>query len=78
MVYLAILDLYWWSGQDEKSISIVSKALKNGLINPELSFKLAKAYKRMYNLAQANKLMDSIIQIYPDNPEYSTFKKTLE
>ena len=76
--YLAILDLYWWSGQDKKSISIVSKALKNGLINPELSFKLAKAYKRMYNLAQANKLMDSIIQIYHDNPEYSTFKKTLE
>jgi len=76
--YLALLDLYWWSGQDEKSIALVAKALKNGLTNPELSFKLAKAYKRMNSLDQTATLIDSIIQVYPDNPEYLTFKKTLE
>ena len=76
--YLALLDLYWWSGQDEKSIALVAKALENGLTNPELSFKLAKAYKRMNSLDQTATLMDSIIQVYPNNPEYTSFKKTLE
>jgi phosphoglycerol transferase MdoB-like AlkP superfamily enzyme/tetratricopeptide (TPR) repeat protein len=76
--YLALLDLYWWSDQDKKAIELVSKALKNGLTNPELSFKLAKAYKRMESLEQTAALMDSIIQVYPNNPDYITFKKTLE
>ncbi|RLD29711.1 MAG: sulfatase [Bacteroidetes bacterium] len=76
--YLALLDLYWWSDQDNKAIALVSKALKNGLTNPELSFKLAKAYKRMESLDQTITLMDSIIQVYPNNPEYLTFKKSLE
>ncbi len=76
--YLALLDLYWWSKQDEKSIELVSKALKNGLTNPELSFKLAEAYKRMNSLENANKLMDSILEIYPENENYLTFKQTLK
>ena len=75
---MALLDLYWWSGQDEKSIAIISKALKNGITNPKLSFKLAKAYKRMDRLDQTTVLMDSIIQVYPNNSEYLTFKKSLE
>ena len=76
--YLALLDLYWWSGQDEKSVALVSKALKNGLTNPELSFKLAKAYQRMERIDQTAVLMDSIIKVYPNNSDYLTFKNTLE
>lgn len=76
--YLAILDLYWWSGQEQKSIQIFAQALNNGIINSEISFKMAKAYKRMDNLDQATKLMDSIIQIHTNNPNYLTFKETLK
>lgn len=76
--YLAILDLYWWSNQEKKSIQIFEKALENEMINPEISFKMAKAYQRMNSLDQTVKLMDSIIQIHPNNSEYLTFKKTLK
>lgn len=76
--YLAILDLYWWSEQEEKSIEILAKALENGIVNSEISFKMAKAYKRSENLVEAIKLMDSIIEIHPNNPEYLTFKNTLK
>lgn len=76
--YLALLDLYWWSGQDEKAEKIMKKALKNSMVNPEISFKMAKAYKRMNNLNEANKLIDSIIDIHPNNTEYLTFKRTLK
>lgn len=76
--YLAILDLYWWSNQEEKSQQIFAKALENEMINSEISFKMAKAYKRMDNLGEAIKLIDSIIKIHPDNPEYLTFKNTLK
>lgn len=76
--YLAILDMYWWSGQEEKSKLIFKQAVSNELLNPELSFKMAKAYKRMEHLDLAKKVMDSIIQIHPENADYITFKKTLE
>lgn len=76
--YSAILDMYWWSGQEEKSIQIFDQAIKNELESPELGFKMAKAHQRMNNLNQANKIMDSIITKYPDIPEYLTFKKTLK
>jgi len=76
--YLAILDMYWWSGQEEKSKLIFKQALSNELLNTELGFKMAKAYKRMENLDLANKVMDSIIVINPENTDYITFKKTLE
>ncbi len=77
-VYLALIDLYWWMHQDEKSISIAKKAYKNNLKNPNISFKLAKAYQRMNDLKQATKLMDSILQIYPENQNYITFKQSLK
>lgn len=75
-VYLALLDLYWWSGQEEKSKNIFLKALGNNMINPEISFKMVKAYKRMGSLDKANKLMDSIIKKHPNNLEYLKFKKS--
>jgi len=75
--YLALMDLYWWSNQDEKSIEIAKKAFQNDIENSDLSFKLAKAYARLQNLNKANMLMDSLIEINPQNADYKTFKQTL-
>lgn len=76
--YLAIMDLYWWSNQDEKSIGISKKAIENRIENPDISFKLAQAYQRMDNLNNANKIMDSILLVYPENEAFITFKKSLK
>ena len=76
--YLAILDLYWWSGQDDKSVKIFDQAKKNDVLNPEISFKMAKAYKRIDRTEFAMTLIDSIIKIHPNNSDYLTFKKSLK
>ncbi|MFD1161590.1 sulfatase-like hydrolase/transferase [Hwangdonia seohaensis] len=76
--YLALLDMYWWSGQEHKSEAIFKKAIKNKIKEPELSFKMAQAYLRNQNTKQAIKLMDSIINKHPNNTNYLTFKKTLQ
>jgi phosphoglycerol transferase MdoB-like AlkP superfamily enzyme len=76
--YLALLDLYWWSNQDEKSIAVAKKAAENGIENPNIPFKLAKAYQRMNNLDDATKIMDSILKLNPENKEFLTFKKYLK
>ncbi|GAA3595568.1 sulfatase-like hydrolase/transferase [Flavivirga amylovorans] len=75
--YLAILDMYWWSGQDDKSVQIFNQAMKNDVLNPDISFKMAKAYSRLDRTEYAIKLMDSIIKIHPNNSDYLTFKKGL-
>ena len=76
--YLALMDVYWWSSQDEKTIEIAKIAAKNNIENSELSFKLAKAHARLQNLYKANTIMDSIINIYPENVDYKNFKQTLK
>ena len=76
--YKALLDLYWWSDQNEKAIAIAKKATDNEIKNPDIQFKLAQAYQRMDNLNGANKLMDSILKLYPENKEYLTFKHSLQ
>ena len=76
--YLAIMDLYWWSDQDEKSIEIAQRAIKNKVENGDLGFKLAKAYQRMNNLEQSKKVMDSLLVAFPNNAEYKTFNQTLK
>ncbi|MGM5469425.1 sulfatase-like hydrolase/transferase [Flavobacteriaceae bacterium LMO-SS05] len=76
--YLALFDLYWWSNQDEKSEGIFKLALKNNLVDPDISFKMAKAYSRMHNTEQAKTLMDSILKTNLDNSDYLTFKQTLQ
>lgn len=75
--YLALLDIYWWSNQDIKGISIAKKGLKNKIDNPELGIKLAKAYQRTNNLIMANKTIDSLLKKQPDNKELVKIKKTL-
>ncbi len=76
--YLALLDLYWWSNQDEKSINITKQAIENGIINSDISFKLAKAYQRLNNLEESKMIMDSISRIHPENVDYKSFKQSLE
>ncbi|MEP5339325.1 MAG: LTA synthase family protein [Algibacter sp.] len=76
--YMALLDLYWWSEQDGKAEAIYKQVLSKKILNPEISFKVAKAFNRLENNEAANKLMDSIIKIHPNNKEYSTFKTTLK
>tara|TARA_R110002049_G_scaffold165726_1_gene331627 strand:- start:6904 stop:9327 length:2424 start_codon:yes stop_codon:yes gene_type:complete len=77
-VYLAILDMYWWSEQEEKSIAIYNTAIKNKITNSEISFKMAKAYQRMGHTDFAQKLIDSIVKIQPENSNYLTFKESLK
>ena len=76
--YLAILDLYWWSSQDEKGVEIGKKALKNNIKNPIISFKLAKAYDRLNKKAAAIKILDSLIKIHPKNKEFKAYRKGLK
>jgi lipoteichoic acid synthase len=76
--YLAIMDVYWWSGQNKKAVEIGKKALSNQVNDPELAYKLAQAYKRMNNSKDTNKTIDSLLKIYPDNNNYVTFKKSLK
>ncbi|MDO9275026.1 MAG: sulfatase-like hydrolase/transferase [Lutibacter sp.] len=76
--YLALLDLYWWSKQDEKALNIAEKAKEHEIKNPEIGFKLAQAHKRMNNLGKAIKLIDSILKLHPKNQTYLTFKNSLK
>lgn len=76
--YLALMDVYWWSGQNEKGIAIAKKAMKNDVKTPELGLKLAQAYKRTNNLSKSNKIIDSIIKKYPKNDDFLNFKKSLK
>lgn len=75
--YLALLDLYWWSSQNEKSIELVEKAKERGIDNDEIAFKLARAYRTLNKNDMALKLMDSILKKDPTNHEYIKFKKSL-
>lgn len=76
--YNALLDLYWWSGNDDKSILLMDKARKNKINSNELNFKLAKAYQRLNKIDLANKLIDSLLKISPNNKKYLTFKNSLK
>lgn len=76
--YSALLDLYWWSSQDDKGVVLAKKALKNKIENPLLSFKLAKAYQRLKQIPNSIKVMDSLLKIYPNNKEYIEFKQSLK
>jgi len=76
--YLALLDLYWWSEQHEKSIDIAQKAFHNELKDSDISFKLAKAYMRMNNNKKSEQIMDSLVKIYPENIDYVTFNQSLK
>ncbi|WP_100613407.1 LTA synthase family protein [Confluentibacter citreus] len=75
--YLALLDVYWWSNQESNSAAIYSEALKNEIINPSVSLKMAQAYQRIGNENLAKKIMDSIVDVHPNNSEFLAFKNSL-
>src|SRR5690606_7797771 len=75
--YMALLDVYWWSDQENKSEAVYSEALKNDIENPLISLKMAQAYKRTGNENLAKKIMDSIVNIHPNNSEILAFKNSL-
>ncbi|OYX25900.1 MAG: sulfatase [Flavobacteriales bacterium 32-35-8] len=75
--YMALLDVYWWSNQENESVAIYSEALKNKIINPTVGLKMAQAYKRIGNENQAKEIMDSIVNIHPNNSEFLAFKNSL-
>lgn len=77
-VYLALLDLYWWSDKDWKSKALGRKAYENKIENAEVIFKLAKAYVRMSEKKRAVVLIDSILKIHTDNIKYRTFLQNLK
>lgn len=76
--YLALMDLYWWSAQDQKGIAIAKKGLSNKIDVPELSIKLAQAYYRTKNILMANKTIDSVIKKHPGNSELIKIKNTFK
>jgi tetratricopeptide (TPR) repeat protein len=76
--YLAIMDVYWWSNQNKKAVAVGEKAMSNQINNPEVAYKLAQAYQRVNNFKDANRIIDSLLKIRPENKEYLTFKKSLK
>ena len=76
--YLALMDIYWWSNQDNKGIEIAKKALKNEVKNPELGIKLAKAYQRTNNIAMAKKAIDSMLRKLPNNSDILKLKNDIQ
>ncbi len=76
--YNALLDLYWWSGNDNKSIHLMEEAKQNKINSNELNFKLAKAYQRLNKIDLAKKMIDSLLKISPKNKKYLTFKNSLK
>lgn len=76
--YLALMDLYWWSNQNKKAIAIGKKGLLNQITDADLGFKLAQAYKRVNNIKDAKKTIDSILILHPKNIVYLNFKKSLK
>lgn len=76
--YLAIMDVYWWSNQNKKAVEMGEKAISNQLNDAELTYKLAQAYMRIKNLKDANKTIDILLKIQPENNSYLTFKKSLK
>lgn len=76
--YLALMDTYIWSEQAIKSIETGKKALKNQIKNPEIGFKLAKAYNILEKKEASLKIIDSLTKLYPKNEAFLKFKKTLK
>ena len=76
-VYLAMLDMFWWSSQNEKAIEIYQKAKEKKIINDEIAFKMARAYKSMLENEKATQILDSILARNPSNEKYLQLKNSL-
>lgn len=76
--YLALLDVYWWSEQEELSLKLLKKDVLSNMTNPEISFKLAKANFRKNNTRRAKTILDSIIKIYPKNQDFINYRESIK
>ncbi|MBJ7881831.1 sulfatase-like hydrolase/transferase [Gelidibacter salicanalis] len=76
--YMALLDLYWWSGQEYKSIPVFEQAIKNEVLNPDIRFKMAMAYKRIDKPDEALVIINALIRNDPNTVEYKNFKTSLQ
>jgi len=76
--YVALMDIYFWSDQNNKAVKIGKKALANKIPNREIGFKLARSYQKISNSIESRKTIDSLLKIYPNSPDYISFKKTLK
>jgi phosphoglycerol transferase MdoB-like AlkP superfamily enzyme len=77
-VYMALLDMYWWSSQNEKSKEIFKKAKENNIKNDEIAFKMARAYKTIDDTENAEKMIDSVLKNQPQNNTFIKFKESLK
>jgi lipoteichoic acid synthase len=50
--YLALMDVYWWSGQNKKAIEMGKLALSNNIKNPEIKQKMERSQKTITNSKQ--------------------------
>jgi tetratricopeptide (TPR) repeat protein len=77
-IYLAFLDMYWWSSQYEKAGNIFEKAKKNHIKNDTIAYKMAKVYASMKNIEKAEKVIDSILKRQPKNVDFLKLKNSLK
>jgi tetratricopeptide (TPR) repeat protein len=76
--YLALMDTYIWSEKALKSIETGKKALKNQIKNPEIHYKIAKAHAILGDKKASQKIIDSLLKIYPKNEDFIKLKKSLK
>lgn len=77
-IYLAFLDMYWWSSQYEKAGNIFEKAKKNHIKNDTIAYKMARVYASMKNIEKAEKVIDSILKKQPKNVDFLKLKNSLK
>ena len=73
--YLALLDVYWWTNEDNKGIALIKKAMKNNITTPELGIKLVRIYQKKKLYKQAKQTLDSLLKIHPNNTACIKLKK---
>ena len=77
-VYLAFLDMYWWSSQHQKAENMFERAKKNHIKNDTIAFKMARVYASMKNIEKAEKVIDSILKKQPKNADFLKLKNSLK
>lgn len=77
-IYLAFLDMYWWSSQHEKAEIIFEKAKNNHIKNDTIAFKMARVYASLKSIEKAEKVIDSILKKQPKNVDFLKFKNSLK
>jgi len=74
--YLGALDLYWWSGEDDKALDLGGVAKENQVDHPELKFKMARLYKRLNKMKLAIDLTEGLLKEFPENTDYLKFRES--